>query len=67
MKPRITYNDGEYMGHTKKKDNQYIRHGRGIIVLKNGIIYRGDFAEDLPHGVFHITEPNGSQTWRSYK
>ena len=46
-KVKIQYSDGEYVGEGKKMENgKYKREGRGVVILKNGTKFEGNFVDD---------------------
>ena len=67
-KGKIRYGDGEYEGEVKRNENgNYIREGRGTILLKNGVKFVGSFKDDVPHGIITKHYPDGTYEILEFK
>ena len=62
-KVKIRYSDGEYIGEGKKVENgKYSREGRGVVILKDGTKFEGNFVNDEPNGLLTVHHINGDVT-----
>ena len=48
-----------YSGFTKYEKNWYVRNGDGYLRSPEGVMYSGNFKDNMKDGKFHVTYPDG--------
>lgn len=50
-----------YSGSTTYENNWYVRNGNGSLRSPEGILYKGNFKDNMKDGKFHVSYPDGRQ------
>ncbi len=48
-----------YSGFTKYENHWYVRNGSGYLRSPEGVMYRGNFVDNMKDGKFHVSYPDG--------
>ena len=55
-----------YSGFTTYENNWYVRNGNGYLRSPEGVMYSGNFRDNMKYGKFHVSYPDGRKETINY-